>query len=151
GAALTARIRNHQRIAADLAPYGIESGPDLLKYVVLDAAGVDRLTADAEILTDDRAAVEFAELRRIGIADTFPLDLDSLAHALDPPALARRTGLPSAVFEARKDLLEAQLARREATLEATFEALIKLEGAESLAPHDQDVEIALASMRRDLL
>ncbi|MGH7899321.1 MAG: hypothetical protein ACREQQ_15300, partial [Candidatus Binatia bacterium] len=150
-AALTSRIRGHPRIAADLAPYGIESGPDLLKYLTMDGEAVDRLTAGAEIMTDDRPAVEFAELRRIGVADTFPTDLAALIRGLDPARLARRTGVPATVFEARRNLLEAQLARRQPTLEATFEALIELEAARSLTPNDQDVEVAIANMQAELL
>lgn len=149
--AITQRIRADPKVADDLRPYGIETGEDLLKYVVLDAAAVDRLTAGAPILTDDRAAVEFAELSRIGVAETFPLDLAVLEKAMDPAALARRTALAPAVFEARKDLLEALLARREGTLQANFAALVKLEGAAGLAPRDQDIDVLLDTMRAELL
>lgn len=148
---LTERIRKDAKIAEDLKPYGIERGEDLLKYLVLDGPAVDRLTAQADVLTDDRASVEFAELRRIGIAETFPLNLAALVKGLDPSALARRTGLPPAVFEARKELLEAQLERAQPTLEATFAALVKLEGAHGMAPRDADVEVALETMQADLL
>jgi spermidine synthase len=150
-AALSERIRGDAKIADDLEPYGIATGDDFLKYLVLDGGGVDRLTAQAEILTDDRASVEFAELRRIGVADTFPFDLALLVRGLEPAELARKTGLHAAVFEARKQLLEAQLARRFGTLDATFTAIVKLEGARSEAPRDQDVEIALETARGDLL
>ncbi len=118
---------------------------------MLDGPAVDRLTTQANVLTDDRASVEFAELRRIGIAETFPLDLALLAKGMDPGALARRSGLSPEVFAARKQLLEAQLERREPTLEATFAALVKLEGARGLAPRDADVEVALETMQTDLL
>jgi spermidine synthase len=149
--ALTERIRNDSKIAEDLRPYGIERGEDLLKYLVLDGPAVDRLTTQAEVLTDDRASVEFAELRRIGIAETFPLDLAVLVKGLDPGALAHRAGLAPEVFEARKQLLEAQLERSQPTLESTFAALVKLEGARALAPRDADVEVALETMQSDLL
>jgi spermidine synthase len=148
---LTERIRKQPKIAEDLRPYGIERGEDLLKYLVLDGPAVDRLTAQAHVLTDDRASVEFAELRRIGIAETFPLDLALLAKGVDAGALARRTGIDSGVFAARKQLLDAQLERRQPTLEATFAALVKLEGARTLAPRDADVEVALETMQSDLL
>jgi tetratricopeptide (TPR) repeat protein len=85
------------------------------------------------------------------VADTFPLDLEVLSGSLDPAALARRTGLPQNVYEARKALLEAQLARREPTLDRTFEALVKLEGARELAPRDQDIGVALETLQVDLL
>src|SRR5262249_25494438 len=94
---------------------------------------------------------EFAELRRIGIKETFPLDLAVLAKGVDPAALARRAGLAPGVFEARKQLLEAQLERSKPTVEATFAALVKLEGARGLAPRDRDVEVALETMQTDLL
>lgn len=149
--ALTERIRADPKVADDLRPYGIETGEELLKYLVLDGPSVDRLTAGAQILTDDRASVEFAELRRIGVKETFPLDLALLVRGLDAGALARRTGLAPAVFEARKQLLEAQLERRQNTLEATFAALVKLDGARQLAPRDQDIEVATATMQTELL
>ncbi|HSD09968.1 MAG TPA: tetratricopeptide repeat protein [Candidatus Binatia bacterium] len=148
---LTERIHKDSKIADDLRPYGIERGEDLLKYLVLDGPAVDRLTAQADVMTDDRASVEFAELRRIGIAETFPRDLALLVKGLDPGALARRAGLAPEVFEARKQLLEAQLERAQPTLEATFAALVKLEGARGLAPRDADVEVALETMQSDLL
>ncbi|MBI2963965.1 MAG: hypothetical protein HYY35_09445 [Deltaproteobacteria bacterium] len=150
-AALSARIAGDPRVAEDLRPYGIETGEDLLKYLVLDGAAVDRLAASADVLTDDRASVEFAELRRLGVAETFPLDLALLVSGLDPAALARRTGLPPAVFEGRKQLLEAQLARRRPTLESTFDALVKLEGASALSPRDQDVRVAIDTLQGQLL
>jgi tetratricopeptide (TPR) repeat protein len=149
--ALTARMKRRPEVAADLAPFGIETGADLLKYLVLDGAGVDRLTGSAEIDTDDRAPVEFAELRRIGVAETFALDLALLAGGIEPPALARRTGLTEATFAARKGLLEAQIIRQEPSLEATFRALVKLDGARALAPRDQDVEVAIATLQQELL
>jgi len=149
--ALSERIRGDPKVLADLEPYGIASGEDFLKYLVLDGAGVDRLTADAEILTDDRASVEFAELRRIGVADTFPFDLALLVRGLDPAELARRTGLTVDLFAARRDLLEAQLTRRDGGLDATFAAIVKLEGARSRAPRDQDIQVALESSQADLL
>ncbi len=149
--ALSDRIRRDAKVADDLRPYGIETGEDFLKYIVLDGSGVDRLTAEAQILTDDRASVEFAELRRIGVKETFPLDLALLVRGLDPSALARRTGMAPSAFQARKALLEAQLERRTDSLEATFAALVKLEGARQLAPRDQDVEVATTTMQADLL
>jgi spermidine synthase len=148
---LSERIRLDAKVADDLRPYGIENGEDFLKYVVLDGPAVDRVTAGAQILTDDRASVEFAELRRIGVRETFPLDLALLVQGLDPTAMARRTGLAPAVFEARKQLLEAQLAQREGSLEANFDALVKLEGAQQLAPRDQDIEVAVDTLRAELL
>jgi spermidine synthase len=148
---LTQRITADRKVADDLKPYGIENGEDLLKYLVLDGPGVDRVAAGANVLTDDRASVEFAELRRLGVEDTFPLDLEKLVGGLDGHALARRTGLATSVFDARKDLLEAQLVRRKATLESTFEALVKLEGAKQMAPRDQDVAVALETLQLDLL
>ena len=148
---LSDRIRGDAKVADDLRPYGIENGEDFLKYVALDGAAVDRLTAEARIFTDDRASVEFAELSRIGVQETFPLDLALLVQGMDPPAIARRTGLAPAIFEARKQLLEAQLARQGGTLEANFGALVKLEGAHELAPRDQDIEVALETMRAELL
>jgi spermidine synthase len=148
---LSHRIRDDPKIADDLRPYGIENGDDFLKYVVLDGPAVDRLTASASVLSDDRASVEFAELRRIGIPETFPLDLAVLVRGMDPAALARRTGVTASVFAGRKQLLEALLARREGTLQAQFAALVKLEGAQQLAPRDQDIEVALEGMRSDLL
>ena len=149
--ALTQRIRADSKVADDLRPYGIETGEQLLKYLVLDGPSVDRLTGGAQILTDDRASVEFAELRRIGVKETFPLDLALLVKGLDAGVLARRTGLAPGVFQARKQLLEAQLERRENTLDATFAALVKLEGARQLAPHDQDIEVATNTAQADLL
>jgi spermidine synthase len=149
--ALSERIRADPKVADDLRPYGIETGEEFLKYLVLDGPRVDRLTAGAQILTDDRASVEFAELRRIGVKETFPLDLALLIRGLDASALARRTGVASSVFEARKQLLEAQLERRQNTLEATFTALVKLDGARQLAPRDQDVEVAVSTLQADLL
>jgi spermidine synthase len=149
--ALTERIRKDPKVAEDLKPYGIERGEDLLKYLVLDGPAVDRLTAHADVMTDDRASVEFAELRRIGVPETFPRDLAVLVKGVDPEALARRAGLPPQVFEARKKLLEAQLERAQPTLEATFAALVKLEEARSLAPRDADVEVAIETMQGDLL
>jgi spermidine synthase len=149
--ALTERIRGDAKVADDLRSYGIETGEDFLKYLVLDGPGVDRLTAGSQILTDDRASVEFAELRRIGVRETFPLDLALLVRGLDAEALARRTNMAPAVFQARKQLLEAQLERRNDTLDATFAALVKLEGARQLAPRDQDVAVAIATMQADLL
>ena len=81
-------------------------------------------------------------------AVTFPDD--SLCGQPGVP-LARRTGIASGVFEARKQLLDAQLERSQPTLEATFAALVKLEGARALAPRDADVEVALETMQTDLL
>jgi tetratricopeptide (TPR) repeat protein len=150
-AAISAKITGDPKVADDLRPYGIESGQAFLKYLVLDSAAVERLTAGATILTDDRASVEFAELRRIGIRETFPLDLALLVKELDPQALARATLLEPSVFEARKALLEAQLARREPTLEGTFAALLKLDAARALAPSDDDVAVALENMQAELL
>lgn len=149
--ALFARITRNPKVADDLRPYGIESAEDFLKYLVLDGPAVDRLAASADVLTDDRASVEFAELRRLGVAETFPLALALLARGLDPAALARRTGLAAGVFEGRKLLLEAQLERREPTLEATFNALVKLEGARGLVPRDQDVQVAIDTLQGQLL
>jgi spermidine synthase len=149
--ALSDRIRSDAKVADDLRPYGIETGEDFLKYLVLDGSGVDRLAAGAQIITDDRASVEFAELRRMGVRETFPLDLALLVRGLDADALARRTGLAPALFQARKQLLEAQLERRSDTLDATFAALVKLDGARQLAPRDQDVQVAIATMQAELL
>jgi spermidine synthase len=148
---LSERISKDPRVAADLRPYGIESGEDFLKYLVLDGATVERLSASANVLTDDRASVEFAELQRVGIAETFPLNLALLVRGLDPSALAHRTGLDSSTFEARKRLLEAQLERRTPTLEATFSALVKLDGARQLSSHDQDIQVAIQNLQSDLL
>jgi len=148
---LSHRIRDDAKVADDLRPFGIENGEDFLRYVVLDGPAVDRLTTSAHVLTDDQASVEFAELHRMGIRETFPLDLALLVQGMDPQALARRTGLSASLYEGRKQLLEALLARRDATLDANFAALVKLEGAQQLAPRDQDIEVALDGMRTDLL
>ncbi len=150
-AALSAGIGRRAEVAADLRAFGIETGEDLLKYVVLDGPAVDRLSEKAEMNRDDLAPVEFAELRRIGIAETFPLDLAELLRGMEPAALAKRTGVRETTFAARKSLLEAQLARREPTLEAIFQALVKLDGARSLAPRDQEVAVAIDTLQRDLL
>jgi tetratricopeptide (TPR) repeat protein len=72
-------------------------------------------------------------------------------QGFDPAALARRTGVDSTVFQARKLLLEAQLERRTPTLEATFEALVKLDGARELASHDQDIQVAIRNLQASLL
>jgi spermidine synthase len=150
-AELSRRIAKAPKVAEDLRPYGIERGEDLLKYLVLDGAGVDRLSAGAQVLTDDRASVEFAELRRLGVAETFPLNLALLVRGLDPAGLGRDTGLDASVFEARKRLLGAQLERRTPTLEATFSALVMLEGARQLAAQDQDIQVAIQNLQGDLL
>jgi hypothetical protein len=143
---LTERIRKDAKIAEDLKPYGIERGEDLLKYLVLDGPAVDRLTAQADVLTDDRASVEFAELRRIGIAETFPLTRRP-GEGTDPSALARRTDRP-AVFQARK-------APRGAARAPPADARGDLRGARQLGrgglPRDADVEVALETMQADLL
>ena len=149
--AVSARLGREPKVADDLRPYGIERGEDLFKYLVLDKHGVERVSAPAEILTDDRASVEFAELRRIGVADTFPMNLAVLVRGFDAPGLARASGVSPAVFSARKSLLEAQLERRTVTLETTFAALVKLEGARQLASRDQDVQVALETLQADLL
>lgn len=145
------KLRADEKVAKDLEPYGIRSGEDLLRYLVMDGPMVDKLAADAQIMTDDHAAVEFAELRRLGVAETFPLDLAKLVEGMDVDTLARRTGMDKSLFAARKALYEAQLERQQPTIDATFAALVKLDGAKQSAPRDQDIQVATENLRIALL
>jgi spermidine synthase len=148
---LTQRIAEHPEVAEDLASLGIRDGRGLLRYLVLDAAGVERLAAGAELVTDDRAPVEFAELHRLGIPETFHGDLALLAAALDPQALAARTGLDPGTFRARRMLLRAMLRSREPTLPSAYGACRELEQARAESPDDPDVEAVLATVQEALV
>src|SRR5690606_28978717 len=86
---LTERIARDPDVAEDLAEFGIVRGEDLLKYVVMDTETVARVSAGAELLTDDAAAVEYAELHRLGVPETFLPNLALIARAIDPESLAR--------------------------------------------------------------
>ncbi|MGH7805813.1 MAG: fused MFS/spermidine synthase, partial [Candidatus Binatia bacterium] len=145
-ATLTARIAAKPEVAEDLREFGIVRGEDVLKYVVLDTTGVERLTETAEILTDDHASVEFAELHRLGVSETFVPNLAMLAQSMNPEELARATGAPSALFRSRQRLIAAQLGSREPTIESAFAALGELQGARQEWPGDSDVDYATATI-----
>ena len=144
---LTRRMAGQPRVAADLAQVGIHTGADLLKYLVLDGEMVDALTDGAPTITDDRATVEFAELHRLGVAETFPQNLAMLGSAMDPQHLARRTRLEVGWFWARERLMRAQLRIRERSLESVYAAVVDLEQARQFSPDDADLREPLEALR----
>lgn len=127
-------------VRADLKEIGVTSGQDVLKYIIFDKQGIDKLTGeDYPILTDNWTSVEFAELNRLGMAGTMPFILARLLPEIHPDMLARQYGVDSKIMLARALLMRAKAVGADDPLERSFEALRTVDQASQLAPQDEDI------------
>jgi tetratricopeptide (TPR) repeat protein len=124
----------------DLKEIGVNSGQDVLKFIIFDGAGIDKLTReDYPVLTDDLTSVEFAELNRLGMAGTMPFILARLLPEIHPEALARRYGIDPKVSLSRALFMRSKAVGTDDPLERTFQALREVDQASQLAPDDEDI------------
>ncbi|MBI3795557.1 MAG: fused MFS/spermidine synthase [Deltaproteobacteria bacterium] len=139
--ALNQRLaRENAAVRADLQEIGVSRGQDILKYIIVDGPGIDKLVAhDYPILTDDQTSVEFAELNRLGIPGTMPFILARLLPEIRPDVLAQRYGVEPRVFLARALLMRSKAVGTDDPLERSFQALQEVDQAARLAPDDGDI------------
>ena len=139
--ALNQRLaRENAAVRADLQEIGVGSGQDILRYIIFDGPGIDKLVAsDYPILTDNQTSVEFAELNRLGIPGTMPFILARLLPEIRPDVLAQRYGVEPQVFLARALLMRSKAVGTEDPLERSFQALREVDQASRLAPDDGDI------------
>jgi spermidine synthase len=124
----------------DLKEIGVSTGADVLKFIIFDGAGIDKLTgADYPILTDDLTSVEFAELNRLGMAGTMPFILARLLPEIHPDTLARQYDLDPKVSLARALFMRSKAVGADDPLERTYQALREVDQASQLAPSDADI------------
>jgi spermidine synthase len=125
---------------ADLQEVGVSNGQDVLKFIIFDSAGIDKLVGgDYPVLTDNQTSVEFAELNRLGMAGTMPFILARLLPEIHPDALARRYGVDPRLMLARALLIRSKAVGTEDLLQRAFAALQTVEQASQLAPDDGDI------------
>jgi hypothetical protein len=124
----------------DLRDVGLTSGQEVLKHIIFDGPGIDKLIGDDyPILTDDHTAVEFAELNRLGMSGTMPFILARLLPSIQPDALARQYGIDPQVTLARALLMRSKAVGVDDPLERSFQALREVDHASQLSPTDGDI------------
>ena len=124
----------------DLQEIGLTSGQDVLKYIIFDGPGIDKLVDnDYPILTDNHTSVEFAELNRLGMAGTMPFILARLLPEIRPDALAQQYSIDPQVTLARALLMRSKAVGVDEPLERSFLALREVDHASRLAPTDGDI------------
>ncbi len=138
---LTQRLaRENAAVRADLQEIGVSGGQDVLKYIIFDGPGIDKLVGnDYPILTDNLTSVEFAELNRLGMPGTMPFILARLLPEIHPDALARQYGVDPTMFLARALLVRSKAVGTDDPLERSFQALREVDQASRLAPDDGDI------------
>ena len=133
--------RVNPAVRADLQEIGIRNGPDVLKYIIFDGPGIDKLVGDDyPILSDNHTSVEFAELNRLGMPGTMPFILARLLPQIRPEALAQQYGVEPKLFLARALLMRSKAVGIDDPLERSFQALREVEQASRLAPEDGDID-----------
>jgi spermidine synthase len=139
--ALDQRLSNLNDTArSDLKDVGVSNGQDVLKFIIFDGAGIDKLVGeDYPILTDNQTSVEFAELNRLGMAGTMPFILARLLPEIHPDALAEQYGLAPQVALARALFMRSKAVGTDDPLERSFQALREVDQASQLAPDDEDI------------
>lgn len=140
-AALDQRLFSlNDTVRSDLKEVGVNTGQDVLKFIIFDGAGIDKLAGeDYPILTDNHTSVEFAELNRLGMAGTMPFILARLLPAIRPDALAEQYGLAPQVALARVLFMRSKAVRTDDPLERSYQALREVDQASRLAPDDGDI------------
>jgi len=132
--------RENAAVRADLQEIGVSSGQDILKYIIFDGPGIDKLVGDDyPILTDNQTSVEFAELNRLGMPGTMPFILARLLPEIRPAALARQYSVEPNLFLARALLMRSKAVGTDDPLERSFQALREVDQASRLAPEDGDI------------
>ena len=132
--------RENAAVRADLQEIGVSSGQDILKYIIFDGPGIDKLVGDDyPILTDNQTSVEFAELNRLGMPGTMPFILARLLPEIRPDALARQYSVEPNLFLARALLMRSKAVGTDDPLERSFQALREVDQASRLAPEDGDI------------
>ncbi len=132
--------RENAAVRADLQEIGVSSGQDILKYIIFDGPGIDKLVGDDyPILTDNQTSVEFAELNRLGMPGTMPFILARLLPEIRPDALARQYSVEPNRFLARAVLMRSKAVGTDDPLERSFQALREVDQASRLAPEDGDI------------
>lgn len=127
-------------VRSDLKEVGVSNGQDVLKFIIFDGAGIDKLVGENyPILTDNHTSVEFAELNRLGMAGTMPFILARLLPAMRPDALAEQYGLAPQVALARALFIRSKAVRADDPLERSFQALREVDQASQLTPDDGDI------------
>ncbi|MGE0684766.1 MAG: fused MFS/spermidine synthase [Candidatus Binatia bacterium] len=127
-------------VRADLKEVGVSNGQDVLKFIIFDGVGLDKLVGEHyPILTDNHTSVEFAELNRLGMAGTMPFILARLLPAIRPEALAEQYGLAPQVALARARFMRAKAVGTDDPLERSFQALREVDQASQLTPDDGDI------------
>lgn len=127
-------------VRVDLQEIGISRGQDVLKYIIFDGPGIDKLVGDDyPILTDNHTSVEFAELNRLGMPGTMPFILARLLPAIRPDASAQQYGVEPKLFLARALFMRSKAVGTDDPLERTFQALREVDQASRLAPKDGDI------------
>lgn len=132
--------RANAAVRTDLQEMGVQSGQDVLKYIIFDGPGIDTLVGNGyPILTDNHTSVEFAELNRLGMAGTMPFILARLLPQIRPDVLAQRYGVEPQLFRARALLIRSKAVGTDDPLERAFQALREIDQASRLAPADKDI------------
>ncbi len=132
--------RENAAVRADLQEIGVSSGQDVLKYIIFDGPGIDKLVGeDYPILTDNQTSVEFAELNRLGMAGTMPFILARLLPEIRPDTLAKQYGVEPKLFLARALLMRSKTVGTDDPLERSFQSLREVDQASRLAPDDGDI------------
>jgi tetratricopeptide (TPR) repeat protein len=127
-------------VRADLQYLGMTSGQGVLKYIIFDGPGIDKLVGDDyPILTDNHTSVEFAELNRLGMPGTMPFILARLLPQVQPDALANQYGIDPKLMFARALLMRSKAVGTDDPLERSFQSLQEVDQASRLAPEDGDI------------
>jgi spermidine synthase len=133
--------RVNSAVHTDLQELGISSSQGILKYIIFDSPGIDKLVGeDYPILTDDHTSVEFAELNRLGLPGTMPFILARLLPEIKPDALAQQYGVEPKLVLARALLMRSKAVGTDDPLERSFQALREVDQASRLAPEDKDID-----------
>jgi len=132
--------RTNAAVRADLQGLGIQNGQDVLKYIIFDGPGIDKLIGgDYPILTDNQTSVEFAELNRLGMPGTMPFILARLLPQIQPDELAKQYGVDPKLLLARALLMRSKAVGSDDPLDRSFQALREVDQASRLAPEDGDI------------
>lgn len=132
--------RENAAVRADLQDIGVHNGQDVLKYIIFDGPGIDKLVGDDyPILTDNQTSVEFAELNRLGLPGTMPFILARLLPQIQPDALAQQYGVDPKLMLARALLMRSKAVGADDPLDRSFQALREVDQASRLAPEDGDI------------
>ena len=140
-AAIDQRITTTNTVVQkDLQEIGLTNGQDVLKYIIFDGVGIDKLVGnDYPLLTDDHTSVEFAELNRLGMSGTMPFILARLLPQMHPEELAQQYGIDPQVTLARALLMRSKAVGTDDPLERSFQALREVDHASQLTPTDGDI------------